>query len=617
MDMAVTLLRFAAFLFSAAGYVALARAYWKIPARASYIFVFSAQACVVYFGGLAGILPYTAATVFFGGIAAFIVLLLKKKLRFAFNRSSLSALNLAFIAGSVAVIASLINTRLVHYDNFSHWALVVKDMLVTDGFPTALSAIIDFKSYPLGSSSFLYYFARVVGTSEGVLLVGQALLLLACFYAVFGVIRDTKRFLLVALLGIGCSALAYFNISIRINNLLVDFLLPALTLAAVAVIAAEQKDFLRACVTAVPILSLLVIVKNTGIFFAALCYVFLLARAARFAREIPGKRYTGIAFAAIGVSLIALILWNVHTAFAFAGEASKFSYDFQSVLSFSIDKTPAQIRSIVTLFFQTVFSLDSLASRGILLFNGLALGAYFAVRFVLRKKWELLKTLLVLDAAIAVYYAGILGMYIVAMPLDEALRLAGFDRYASSMVLFFIGVLSMRAVNDVENSFYYQQGEKRDYRAFKSLTTKNLYQGATVAFTLIAAMMLLSELNGMNAAKADYNETLPAEVQAMVGDRWEAEDDETRYLFYATDADDQVSNYYLPYVGRYFLFASQVDAVSGFDEETFMGQIQTYDRFIILESTPAIRAYMRAHAGLAGDPGVYDVLETFPEAVSP
>jgi len=617
MDMAVTLLRFAAFLLSAAGYVALARAYWKIPARASYIFVFSAQACIVYFGGVAGILSYTAAAVFLGGIAAFLVLLLKKKLRLAFNRSSLSALNLAFIVGSVAVIASLINTRLVHYDNFSHWALVVKDMLVTDGFPTASSAIIDFKSYPLGSSSFLYYFARVVGAGEGVLLVGQALLLLACFYAVFGVIRDTKRFLLVALLGVGCSALAYFNISIRINNLLVDFLLSALALAAVAVIAAERKDFLRACATVVPILSLLVIVKNTGIFFAVLCYLFLLVRAARFAREIPGKRYTGIAFAAIGVSLIPLILWNVHTAFAFAGEASKFSYDFQSVSSFSIDKTPAQIRSIVTLFFRTVFSLDSLASRGILLFNGLALGVHFAARFVLHKKWGLLKTLFVLDAAIAVYYAGILGMYIVAMPLDEALRLAGFDRYASSMVLFFIGVLSMRAVSDVENSFYYQQGEKRDYRAFKNLTTKNLYQGATVAFTLIAAMMLLSELNGMNAAKADYNETLPAKVQAMVGDRWEAEDDETRYLFYATDTDAQVSNYYLPYVGRYFLFASQVDAVSSFDEETFMGQIQTYDRFIILESTPAIRAYMRAHAGLAGDPGVYNVFETFPEAVSP
>ena len=104
-------------------------------------------------------------------------------------------------------------------------------MLVTDRFPDAASAIIDFKGYPLGSSSFLYYIGKIVGHGEGIMLVGQATLLFACFYAVFGAIRDQKRFLLAALLGLGCATMAYFNISIRINNLLVDFLLPALALA--------------------------------------------------------------------------------------------------------------------------------------------------------------------------------------------------------------------------------------------------------------------------------------------------------------------------------------------------------------------------------------------------
>ena len=50
-----------------------------------------------------------------------------------------------------------------------------------------------------------------------------------------------------------------------------------------------------------------------------------------------------------------------------------------------------------------------------------------------------------------------------------------------------------------------------------------------------------------------------------------------------------MTSYELPYVGRYFLFASQVDAVSQFTDEAFIGQIQTYDKFVILESTPAIQ----------------------------
>ncbi|OJU14589.1 MAG: hypothetical protein BGN88_02900 [Clostridiales bacterium 43-6] len=121
----------------------------------------------------------------------------------------------------------------------------------------------------------------------------------------------------------------------------------------------------------------------------------------------------------------------------------------------------------------------------------------------------------------------------------------------------------------------------------------------------------------MNSNRDAYHDTLPARVSALTGDNWHAPDNDTRYLFYSSDKDNEVSSYELPYVGRYFLFAAQVDAVSQFTDDAFMGQIQTYDKFAILESTPAIRAYMKAHANLPGDVGIYDVRETFPEAVIP
>lgn len=618
MQIVFTILRLIAFALSTAGYVAFVRAYWRISPRASYVFVLSALACLMYFAGLLNVLLIGAYALFFGGVALFIVVLARRKMALAYSRSSLSAMNIGFALGLAFLIASLIDTKFVHYDNFSHWAVVVKSMLIENQIPTAASAIIDFKSYPLGSSAFLYYFCRVVDNSEGVMLIGQGLLLTACFYAVFGVIRDQKRFLLSALLGLGCAALAFFNISIRVNNLLVDFLLPALALAALGSLSAEQASFRSRCLSVVPVLGLLVITKNTGIFFAALVYVFLLYRAVRLRNELEKPRpYVWLALAAIAASLLPLVLWNFHTALAFPGDTSKFSYDLGALTALKIDKTPEQIRAITSLFLKTAVSLNLRATQGILLFNALALAAYLTARLALKKRWKLLKVLLALDIALLLYYAGILGMYIVSMPLEEALRLAGFDRYASSMVLLFIGALSMCAVSDVEQSFYIQQGERRDVRAFKSLTSKNIYQAATVVFTLAAAMVLVSEFNGMNSIKAAYDTTLPAKVEAMVGDNWTRADDSTRYLFYATDTNEQVSNYYLPYVGRYFLFASQVDAVSAFDEAAFMGQIQTYDKFVILESTPEISAYMQAHANLPGEPGIYIVKDTFPEAVIP
>lgn len=618
MAMLLTVLRLLAFLLSAAGYVAVARVYWKITARASYIFVFSAQALIVYFAGLLGVLPYVSYALFGGGIVAFAALIVNKKIAQAYNASSLTALNLAFIAVFGAITASLIDTFFVHYDNFSHWAVVVKYMLVTNRIPDAASAIIDFKSYPLGSSSFLYYFGRIAGNGEGVMLVGQGILLFASFYAVFGAIRDQKRFMLSALLGLGCSTMAFFNISIRINNLLVDFLLPALTLASIGILLVERNKFFTACLAVLPVLGLLAIVKNTGVIFAVIGFVFLIFRAVQFQRADEKLRpFFWGALLTIGLSLVPLMLWNLHTSLAFPTDAGKFSYDFQTLSSLTIDKTPTQIQYIVQLFLYMATSLSQLPTLGFVIFNGVAIVSYLVARIGFKMKWKLLGTLLLLDLAVVLYYGGILAMYILSMPIDEALRLAGFDRYASSMILFLIGGVTMRLTMDVENSFYYQQGEKRDYRAFKSLTSKNMYQTATVLFSLAAGLMLLSELNGMNHMREAYEDSLPARVSAITGDNWHAPDNETRYLFYSSDAGNEVSSYELPYVGRYFLFASQVDAVSQFTDDAFMGQIQTYDKFVILEDTPAISVYMRKHANLSGDPGVYDVRETFPEAVIP
>ncbi|MEZ4510198.1 MAG: hypothetical protein R2912_13065, partial [Eubacteriales bacterium] len=373
-----------------------------------------------------------------------------------------------------------------------------------------------------------------------------------------------------------------------------------------------------ACLASLPVLGLLTVIKSTGIVFALLGYIILIDRAIQFQRADTKRRpFYLLAIGIILISLLPLILWSVHKSTAFPADTSKFSYDFQAISSLTIDKTPEQINAIIRLFLKYMISFDQRNVYGPVVVNSIAVAAYLVARFVFRKNWKLLKILLLLDLGILLHSVGILMMYIYSMPLDEALRLAGFERYASSMVLFVIGAVTMRLTMDLENSFYRQQGERRDYLAYSSLTAKNVYQITTVAFTFIAALVLLSELNGMNSMKQAYADSLPAKVEAMVGDNWTAPDNETRYLFYATDEDSQVSSYYLPYVARYFLFAAQADAVSAFDEGSFMGQIQTYDKLVILETTPEIRAYMEAHAGLPGEPGVYDVRETFAEAVIP
>lgn len=62
---------------------------------------------------------------------------------------------------------------LLHYDNFTHWATIVKFLVLNHHLPTAQDAIITYNTYPVGSSMYLYYIGRFVGYKDGILIIGQ------------------------------------------------------------------------------------------------------------------------------------------------------------------------------------------------------------------------------------------------------------------------------------------------------------------------------------------------------------------------------------------------------------------------------------------------------------
>lgn len=628
MDIVLTGLRFFVFLLSVLGYVLVIRIKLNITEKSSWIFVFATIGCTVYFAGLLHVLLYAVILIFAGGIGLFLWFAIKKQLSAVFHLRALNILNIAFCIAIGVIFASLVDTNYIHYDNFSHWGLVVKYLLMYNAFPDASSAIIDFKTYPLGTSALIYYFCRIAGQSQGVMLLGQALPLFACFYAMFGVIRDTKRMLLVGLLGLCCSTMTFFNISIRINNLLVDFLLPLLALSALASMFACRRNFKMACLTSVPMLALLLVSKNSGIFFAVICYIYLLSLAPGAKKQQPkypkqnkfihlrkGFRLPApiLGLLTIAASLTTLAMWDYHTSTVFQGELTKHTMSAENFSSVYGQKTPQVISNIIHNFLNAVFSLDSLSTKGILLFNVLALGAFLVARLMFKKRWNLWKWLVALDLAVLLYYIGILAMFLFTMPTAEALILAGFERYASSMVVFFIGALAICTVNDVENSFYVQQGEKRNYMAFKSLSTKNAYEFATTAFVGLTVVVLLSEVNGMNSMKLSYADSIPAQVEALVGDNW-SQTNNQKYLFYATDTDSQISDYYLQYVGKYFLFSPNVDAVDTLDPDTFQNTLSQYDYLVVVEEDGAISDFIHSHQSTertATVVGVYRVDDLF------
>lgn len=603
------LLRWGLFWCSTLGYIAEARRrlwseHFFLP-----VSVLSTIALAVYAGGLAGLLLPVAWAVFFGGLWLFIrsfAAIGGREKRFP----ALSLFQFCFWIGLLCFLQLLQGMRLEHYDDFSHWGIVVKEMLSTNAFPTAQSALIDFTNYPLGISSFLYYVCTIVGPDQSVMLIGQSLLVFACFYAMFGMITERKRFLLYAFSGAGYGVLSVFNITIRINSLLVDFLLPIMTLSVFAIIYRYRKDLKRACILAAPVLGLLTVVKSTGPVYAGIGWLYL-AYMEWHKRE--GGRYFSALLRPILMLLVFLPswLWHWHMQTYFQGVENKFQLSGQALKRGYEGKTPEELRQITQLFFQSALDPSSRPVIGFLVFHTAALLACGAAYFILKKRWATGKVLIALDIVTVLYYLGILAMYLFSMPLDEAIRLAGFERYASSIIILFAGGVIMSLTADIEKSFYVKIGSQGDYRSFYSAATKKCYQTSVLVSITVAVSFLLSEYNGMALLKKSSIDSLPTKVEAVTGDRWYSKGkvDESRYLLYASDRDGQITDYYLQYVARYLLYASHVDAICAFYEDNLLNLLNDYDYLVIIESDREAKRLMKTYFKEEGEEGIYPVKE--------
>lgn len=589
------------------GYMMLA---WKvIGLQKEFIpgVVFSAVACIIYVCGLFGMLFAGSIAVMLAGLFAFGVILVDSLKKESGFRLPFSLFGFFWSIGCLFFFFLLIKSKLTHYDNFSHWAIVVKQMLSTNAFPTAESNLVDFKNYPLGISSFLYYVCRFAGHNQSIMIIAQGMLIFSCFYAMFGIVSEKKRFLLYAFLGLGCASLSFFNITIRINNLLVDFLLPIYTLAIISIVHQYRADARRACIGVLPMAGLLTITKSTGIIFAAIGLIFLVYNVFVYYKNTSRWRMLILSLITSFASILPYLGWTWHMEKALSNVKNKF--DLQNMPT---EKTVEQIREITSLFFRSSIDISTRPALGILVFHLIAIGGIIFNVLFLKKKWNLWKSLVTLDIVLILYYIGILGLYIFSMPLNEALQLAGFERYASSIVVLFAGGLVLTATLDIESSFYYKIGEVPDEQAFRSVTNKERYQKGVLACMAIAVTLLVSEYNGIDTIAKGYETTLPYRIQAITGDRWynNGKEDDSRYLFYASDKDAQVTDFYMQYIGKYFLYAPNVDGICLFYEDNMDNLLSRYNYLIVVESDANERNLLRKHYGITGQEGIYKVVRT-------
>ena len=142
------------------------------------------QVTILFFSGILNLLPEVSKLIYLAGLVMFAVCLWKNKsLKFVKDY-----INDGYISSLIILIIMAFGVKgklFAHYDNFSHWAMVVRHMLEVNHFPNFESSLIQFQEYPLGSSSYIYYFAGMINKSESIQMLAQTYMIVAALLPLF------------------------------------------------------------------------------------------------------------------------------------------------------------------------------------------------------------------------------------------------------------------------------------------------------------------------------------------------------------------------------------------------------------------------------------------------
>ena len=381
------------------------------------------QVTVLFFAGLLNILPEAAVALYIAGFTGLILSIYQcRGLSFIKNYFSVGYMVLLI---TISIMSLYVHGKtFVHYDNFSHWALVVKTMLLNDRYPTFKDIIIVFQEYPLGSSTYVYFFAKLTSRSEPIQMLAQVYMLIAGILPIFAFAKKNK-------IAIAVMAISFINFifvyNIRPTDLLVDTLLPVTGICGLLLAymyCNTNSTKLELWLTSFYMVQL-VQIKNSGIFFAVIIVILLLKR-------MPLHKQYPHTILCVLFSFFTVMLWHKHCRYVFqSAESSYHALTYEQLNHIFKSKSADDIRSIcIALFKFAATYKDIWVILGFFVMTGILLW------LINRAKFKPFLNIVIFSLIIYTgYQIGMAGMYVFSMGLNESLRLAGVVRYTKTILI--------------------------------------------------------------------------------------------------------------------------------------------------------------------------------------
>lgn len=415
----------------------------------SPIFTFSSIGVLLFFAGLLNIMEICVYIIALGGWVCLAIGKPWKKSFFTSNKESFIIFGL-FSAVCCCFLFRLYNQIPTHYDCFSHWLTVIREMINTDRMPNFDSSLIMFQGYPTGSAGFAYFICKFLGNSrDDLVLFSQSILYAASITVFFAFIkRKDVLSVLIAIAGSLFCIVANSGENAAINDLLVDTLVSLISIGVVAIIIHYKQDLITGVLISLPLQMFLVAIKNSGILMIAINFALVIALA--IASDYTAKRKISILNLArlgaltAGIPAILYYLWIRHVDYVFPnGSVSKHTASVENYMQTLSSKTPLQIREILVEFFKRFISWNN--AWLILIIVSLILFIGWTVKRVSLKKNSRVEIFIFLGilGSYIVFMVILAAMYILSMPYSESIVLASYSRYENTILVYIIGSITI------------------------------------------------------------------------------------------------------------------------------------------------------------------------------
>lgn len=342
------------------------------------------------------------------------------------------------------------------WDEFSHWALTIKDMYYTDRLSTGADALTFYKTYPPAMAIWQYFFLKLSGSyRESIVYYAYNMFLITMMMPAFQKITWKKIYCLpLVMIAVFCVPYLFYspNEGITWACLFADSALAFCFCYALLSYFLEEKapdgfTYLRTGMA----LAVLGLLKSSGNYTAAIAAVAIVVDAA--CKAPPGslwKRFRSIAkycCMMLGIWLFGICVWKLHLvimktpetwntsrfsisalAALFTGKSESWHYDLAKLFWDNLSSVSTKAPGNITISYQD----QPFVWLGILVCALLTAGSRDHLGRCLRT-WGILL------AGYAIYLCSLFFSYLFLFSQAEALAFSGMTRYTA---VFWLGALA-------------------------------------------------------------------------------------------------------------------------------------------------------------------------------